>query len=169
MPFASFFFSANTAGDVPAFFTVADPVVTFVSLAPFFNDTVSATLPGLVTVTLAVMVRFEADHRALGCARINLAGHARDCRFHWHDVTKGLQEIYDVIIMNPPFHSGQATDVGLGRAFIRTAAAALGRGGRLLMVANRQLPYESLLDEVGLVWRHAGGDATFKLLFADKR
>ena len=64
MPFASFFLSLNTAGDVPAFFTVADPVVTFVSLAPFISDTVSTTLPGLVTVTLAVMVRFAADHRA---------------------------------------------------------------------------------------------------------
>lgn len=130
----------------------------------FLSDALLSRCPGITTVDL-----FEADHRALGCARINLAGHARDCRFHWHDVTKGLNDVYDVIIMNPPFHSGQATDVGLGRAFIRTAAAALGRGGRLLMVANRQLPYESLLDEVGLVWRHAGGDATFKLLFADKR
>lgn len=130
----------------------------------FLSDALLRRCPGVTAVDL-----FEADQRALGCARANLAGQTRDCRFHWQDVTKGLKDVYDVIVMNPPFHSGQATDVGLGRAFIRTAAGALRRGGRLLMVANRQLPYESLLDEAGLVWRHAGGDATFKLLFADKR
>ncbi len=53
--------------------------------------------------------------------------------------------IYDTVIMNPPFHEGRVTDVSLGQAFIAAAASRLKPGGRLLMVANRQLPYETTL------------------------
>jgi hypothetical protein len=42
-------------------------------------------------------------------------------------------------------------------------------GGRIFLVANRQLPYEAELDELGLVWRKPVEDATYKLLFAEKR
>ena len=112
---------------------------------------------------------FEADVRALDCARVNLAGHAREIQFHWHDVCEGIAGGYDVIVMNPPFHSGQATDVDLGRTFLKTAAAALKRGGKLYLVANRQLAYEAVLEASGLVWRNAGEDRGYKLLFAERR
>ncbi len=112
---------------------------------------------------------YEADSRALDCARRNLASHDRDIRFHWHDVTRGLPETYDAILMNPPFHTGQHADVDLGRAFLTTAAAALNRHGKLHLVANRQLPYEPLLDSLRLAWRKVAEDKTYKLLFAEKR
>ncbi len=112
---------------------------------------------------------FEADARALACARRNLAGDGREVGFHWHDVTTGMPGIYDAIIMNPPFHTGQATDVDLGRAFLKVAAASLKRGGKLLLVANRQLPYEAALEASGLAWRKIAEDRIYKILFADKR
>lgn len=119
---------------------------------------------------------FEADSRALDCARTNLAGwqclHENPVpriSFHWHDVATGIPGTYDAILMNPPFHSGQATDIDLGRSFLTTAAAALGRGGKLFLVANRQLPYESLLDSLRLSWRKPVENPTYKLLFAEKR
>ena len=112
---------------------------------------------------------FEADARALACARRNLAGHQREITYNWHDVTTGLPGIYDGIVMNPPFHTGQATTVDLGRAFLTTAATSLKRGGRLLLVANRQLPYEATLETCGFAWRKIAEDPTYKLLFADKR
>ncbi len=125
---------------------------------------------------------FEADARALTCARRNLAAGAPpalasppcampdgpELHFHWHDVTAGLPDIYDAIVTNPPFHTGQATDVDLGRAFIRVAAAALKRGGQLHLVANRQLPYEAELDAAGLRWRKVAENPTFKLLFGTR-
>lgn len=110
---------------------------------------------------------FEADARALNCARINLPDPR--CHFHWQDVAAGLPDKFENIVMNPPFHSGQSTDIGLGRAFVRSAAAALRTGGRIFLVANRQLPYEAELDALGLVWRKPVEDATYKLLFAEKR
>ena len=112
---------------------------------------------------------FEADARALECARKNLAGVETPIDYHWHDVVAGLPEKYEAIVMNPPFHTGQFTDISLGRAFLRSAADAMRTGGRLFMVANRQLPYEAELDALGLVWRKPVEDSTYKLLFAEKR
>lgn len=112
---------------------------------------------------------YEADSRALECARKNLARHTEKTGFHWHDVTTGIAESYDAILMNPPFHSGQATDVDLGRAFITSAVTALRRGGKLLLVANRQLPYEAVFESNSLAWRKIAEDSIYKIIFADKR
>jgi 16S rRNA (guanine1207-N2)-methyltransferase len=92
---------------------------------------------------------YEAEDRALALARQNLASFAArvSLGFRWHDVTQGVSALYDVIVMNPPFHAQGAGDrPDIGRAFIVAAAQALRPGGRLWMVANRQLPYESVLD-----------------------
>ena len=152
----------------------------------FLTDALLKRCPKMESVDL-----YEADARSLACAEKNLARHmsgiapagdplaleSSPClmgdetaiRFHWHDVTTGLPEKYDTILMNPPFHTGQATDVDLGRAFLRVAAASLNRGGKLLLVANRQLPYEAELTALRLSWRKVAEDPVYKLLFADQR
>ena len=82
-----------------------------------------------------------------GPARGNLAGRA-NVAFHWHDVTQGLSTHYDTIVMNPPFHAQSRADrPDLGRRFIEVAAQALRPRGRLVLVANRHLPYEAVLGE----------------------
>ena len=89
---------------------------------------------------------YEAELRALDLARQNLAAHA-NVGFHWHDVTQGLPHQYDFIVMNPPFHAQSRADrPDIGRRFIAVAAQALRPRGRLVLVANRHLPYE---DELG--------------------
>jgi 16S rRNA (guanine1207-N2)-methyltransferase len=115
---------------------------------------------------------YEADARALALARINLAGFASRAAidFHWHDVTAGLPQPCDFIVSNPPFHAqGRADRPDIGRAFIAAAARALRPGGRLLLVANRHLPYESELDArfgQTCVLAQAAG---FKVLMATQR
>lgn len=101
--------------------------------------------PEIVSVDL-----FEAEAMALDAARLNLdaQGLPSAWRLHWADVRAGLAESgYDWVVMNPPFHTGKTTDIDLGRAFIATAARCLAPGGRLMLVANRQLPYELQVDE----------------------
>jgi 16S rRNA (guanine1207-N2)-methyltransferase len=127
----------------------------------YLADAVLRRCPAVEQVDL-----YEADARALDCARVNLEGHARALKFHWFDVTPGLPKRYDAIVMNPPFHSGRSSDVGLGQAFLKAAAAALNPGGELWLVANRQLPYEAVLDACGLRRTPIGGDATYKLIRA---
>ncbi len=91
---------------------------------------------------------YEAEARALDLARRNVASTHAAIAFHWHDVTEGLSQRYDFIVSNPPFHAqGRADRPDIGRRFIAAAAEALRPGGRLWLVANRHLPYESVLDE----------------------
>lgn len=52
----------------------------------------------------------------------------------------------DLIITNPPFHTGKATDYELSQRLIREAPRFLKPGGQLWLVANRFLPYPDLLD-----------------------
>lgn len=87
---------------------------------------------------------YEADRRALDAARKNKP----DGRFFWHDVVREpIAERYETVVMNPPFHQGRAAEPSLGQAFIARAAECLVPRGRLLMVANRRLPYEQVLSE----------------------
>ncbi len=90
---------------------------------------------------------FEAEGRALDLARANIEALSPDIPvdYHWRDVAAGIQGRFDAIVMNPPFHTGRAADPGLGQAFIAAAASSLVSGGRLLLVANRHLPYEATL------------------------
>ena len=111
---------------------------------------------------------FENDSRALDCARLNLEGVDREIAFRWFDVTSGLPEKYDIILTNPPFHSGKSTNLELGETFLRVAAASLHRGGKLFLVANRQLPYEEVLDHTGLRWSRLVEDQTYKVILAEK-
>jgi 16S rRNA (guanine1207-N2)-methyltransferase len=85
----------------------------------------------------------EAEHDALTCARINIDDPRAS--FHWADATTWAEGPFDVVVSNPPFHTARKADPSLGRAFIVAAARLVTPGGRLLMVANRHLPYEDTL------------------------
>jgi 16S rRNA (guanine1207-N2)-methyltransferase len=92
---------------------------------------------------------YEAQARALDCARINLEKFADNTNidFRWHDVAAGLPDSYDFIVTNPPFHATQKTGrPEIGQRFIAVAAQALKLAGRLWLVANRHLPYEQVLN-----------------------
>lgn len=114
---------------------------------------------------------YEAEQRTLELAKQNLnAFEVRiPLRYLWHDVTQGLSDAYDVIVTNPPFHTQSSGDrPDIGRRFIAAAAEALKPGGRLWLVANRHLPYESVLTESFGTVRMVAQEHGFKIIEAIK-
>jgi 16S rRNA (guanine1207-N2)-methyltransferase len=115
---------------------------------------------------------YEAEARALALAQGNLAAHSGRAAlaFHWHDVTEGLPEDgYDFIVSNPPFHAHDRGDrPELGQRFIEVAAQALRPGGRLLLVANRHLPYEATVAQAFATHRVLAQGGGFKVIEAVK-
>lgn len=100
----------------------------------------------------APVLMLDADSEALRCARwtAESAGvlapqGAVDVRAS--DVAAAATQRVQVVVTNPPFHVGKATNLQVPQAFIDEAHALLLPGGRLLLVANRTLPYERLMAE----------------------
>lgn len=56
-----------------------------------------------------------------------------------------LDEQFDLVVTNPPFHVGKSTDLSVPIQFIADAYHVLAPGGRLNLVANRTLPYEGAI------------------------
>ncbi|MCA8881943.1 MAG: class I SAM-dependent methyltransferase [Rhodobacteraceae bacterium] len=107
----------------------------------------------------------EADRVALAAAQANVTDPR--AAFHWADALSWTPSApVDGIVMNPPFHAGRSADPSIGRAFIARAAALLSPQGKLWLVANRHLPYETELTSRFQDWREIGGTAAFKLIEA---
>lgn len=112
---------------------------------------------------------YEADHAALEAARRNIANLAPklQSRYFWLDLARDpVKHHYDLVIMNPPFHEGHATEPHLGQAMIKAAAGALRSGGELLLVANRGLPYEPVLQQMFKTSSEVARNARYKVLKA---
>ena len=97
----------------------------------------------LVSPAVTQLALIDIDRRAITAARHNL----EDARiaFHWADARKIQATGLDFIVMNPPFHEDGVEDKALGQAFVQRAQQMLRDGGLLWLVANRHLPYETLL------------------------
>ena len=90
---------------------------------------------------------YEAYYTSLQCAKLNINDNRAN--YFWMDVMKIDKNLYyDMVIMNPPFHNGHVSDPNLGINFMKKAAQILNHGGKLFMVANRKLPYESELKKL---------------------
>lgn len=109
----------------------------------------------------------EAEADALDCARVNITDPR--ARFHWADATTWRPDsLLDAVVMNPPFHTGREADPALGAAFIRASRRMLAPDGSLWLVANRHLPYDSVLSECFLTIEDLPGSSGFRVIHATK-
>jgi 16S rRNA (guanine1207-N2)-methyltransferase len=92
----------------------------------------------------------DSDILAVDCAERNLAANAvSGARVLLNDGLEGLErERYTLIASNPPFHSGQEVNSATTERWLKLAYARLEPRGRLVIVANRFLPYERVLNAV---------------------
>ena len=108
----------------------------------------------------------EADHRAVMAAQTNAEhlGVAQRVAITWWDAAEPLPgPAYDLILCNPPCHAGAAVSCTVAESMFRSASAALTLHGALIVVANRQLPYEQPLARCGRLTTLVQ-DARFKVL-----
>jgi 16S rRNA (guanine1207-N2)-methyltransferase len=114
---------------------------------------------------------YEADFAALEAAKTNVRGCKSQTQvgFHWQDLlSEPAQALYDTIIMNPPFHTGRSAEVSIGQIMIAAAARSLKPGGRLVMVANRELAYEDTLQRVFRRFERIDENRQHKIILAVK-
>ncbi|MFZ0533418.1 MAG: methyltransferase [Anaerolineales bacterium] len=55
---------------------------------------------------------------------------------------------YDLVLSNPPFHTGHAVDLQIAQALIDQSWQALNPGGQLIIVANRFIRYDHLIKAI---------------------
>lgn len=74
----------------------------------------------------------------------------------------------DLIVLNPPFHTGATVHAGVGHRLIRACRRALAPGGELRLVFNSHLGYRPLVErEVGPT-RQLARNAVFTVLSATR-
>jgi 16S rRNA (guanine1207-N2)-methyltransferase len=79
-----------------------------------------------------------------------------------------IDERFDVVVTNPPFHVGKQTELSVPMQFIEDSWEVLSPGGQLFLVANRTLPYETPVRQRfgNVLMAHDG--RRFKVLTATK-
>ncbi len=75
-----------------------------------------------------------------------------------------LEQRFDLVVTNPPFHVGGIQTTEIAERFIREAAKVLRPRGRFYLVANRFLKYEPVMRECFKLVEEMAGDTKFKVL-----
>ncbi len=70
----------------------------------------------------------------------------------------------DLVLVNPPFHTGSAVHAGVGQRIIASAARTLAPGGELRFVFNSHLSYRPLVERHIGPCRQLARDRTFTVL-----
>jgi len=79
-----------------------------------------------------------------------------------------LEQSFDVILCNPPFHQGQETSTLFMQSFARHAHQMLNPNGQLILVANAFLPYKNLLQSIFTDVESLANNDQFQVLLANK-
>lgn len=98
----------------------------------------------------AQMTLTDASAIAISCGAQTMSDNFADADITLHH-TDGLTHIdqsFDLILCNPPFHQHGAITTDLAWHLFKQAAKALNPGGRFVVVANRHLGYHQILKRL---------------------
>lgn len=115
----------------------------------------------------ATVTALDDDLLAVRSTHANAEHHGLDIRVLHSDVNSELrdEERFDAVLMNPPFHVGKQVILEVPKAFIAAAHKHLVVGGELVLVANKALGYEGLLEHFSY-WETLAMNQQFKVLRA---
>ena len=89
---------------------------------------------------------------------------------HRGDGLEGVPDGWaDLILLNPPFHTGATVHAGVAHRLIRACGRALAPGGELRIVFNSHLRYRQLVERTVGPSREVVRNKTFTVLSATKR
>ena len=95
----------------------------------------------------AIVTALDDDILAANCTKQNAEAYNLNVSTLHSDVNSVLdKELFDAVLMNPPFHTGKKNILDLPRAFFAAAHQHLRPRGELTLVANKSLPYEKELE-----------------------
>ena len=89
----------------------------------------------------------DVNAYALASAKLTLKSNALEGNVFPSNVFSDINDTYHTLLSNPPFHSGKNTDYTAAEGFIKLAPQYLHARGKLLIVANKFLKYEPLLEQ----------------------
>jgi len=84
---------------------------------------------------------------ALESARLSLLANELSAELVPSDGLAEIRQRFDWIVSNPPFHRGVATEYDVVRRFFAQARSVMSKQGKMLLVCNIHLPYETWLAE----------------------
>ena len=84
------------------------------------------------------------------------------------DGLSAVQHRYDVVISNPPMHADVKTDNHMSLRLLESVQGHIEAGGRLILVANRHLPYENWLSQNFKQVFELAENRFFKVIVAEK-
>lgn len=84
------------------------------------------------------------------------------------DGLSGIGASFDLVVSNPPIHAGVRTDNHLGMRLLESVRERIRPGGKLIMVANVHLPYESWLLKHFKRYSELAATENFKVIMAKK-
>lgn len=88
----------------------------------------------------------DVDAFAVETTKRSLALNGLEGEVSIGDMLEGLDDSFDLIVSNPPFHQARDVDIGPARRLIEQAPSRLRPGGKLYIVANVFLPYRASLE-----------------------
>lgn len=98
------------------------------------------------------------------------AGAAARVEVRRADATEAVPDGWaDLILLNPPFHSGAAVHAGVAHRLIRSCARALRPGGELRVVFNSHLRYRPLVERAIGRARQVSRDRVYTVLSAARQ
>lgn len=83
----------------------------------------------------------------------------------------GLAELrgrYDLVISNPPIHAGVKTDNRMSLRLLESVHEYINPNGRIIIVANRHLPYEKWLEQLFHSVNELAANDHFKVISAQR-